>query len=745
MTKASLWHLTEDAARIPVRPIPDELVKVRIGSWPAEVASVRVERTIERGATTETALLPVRPVGSAGANRYWEVELGRFERGDRVRYSAVGDHDGREVRSPAWTFTVGARAKVMLLWHHHQPCYRDFGAGAAAGALQMPWVRLHALRDYLGMALRVVAVPGVEVVFNLTPSLVAQLAAYDDDLTDRALELTLTPAEALRDRDRDELLRTFFDADWHRQIFIHPRYHELFEARQKGRALDPPELRDLQMWFNLAWCCHELRTGEVELPGGETASVARFVAKGRDFTVDDITAMVAEQRKVLRAIVPLYRSLAAARRVELTTTPFYHPILPILIEPATATIDRHGATVPQGLSFEDDADIQVARAIAAHARWFGVTPGGMWPAEGAVSEAMLPILARHGVRWIATDQAVLARSGKWGYEVARPAVRHAVYRAEQGHARVAVFFRDTALSDAIGFSLHRREPEAAADELFDALVERARGLPADGDFVLTLALDGENAWGGYRDDGRPFLEALYRRLASSTELETTTGARFLAEHAVEGLPRVHELATASWIDEAGSRSGADLGTWIGEPEENAAWTLVADARRALATAGALRGTAYEALLAAEGSDWFWWFGDDQDSGRDDEFDGLFRGHVARAYQLAGRKVPDALGRGLAPPAAVWTFTRKLASIPRDRTLVIRTNCPGTVTWRLDGGEATRTLLRPTGGVLAGARRQQAAIGPFPAGRAVHFRFRCDPTECRCANGCIPDEQIVAIE
>ncbi len=743
MTAATLWHLTDDAARSPARPVPGELVTVRIGSWPAAVEDVRVALTVERGASSAREKRPARLVAGAGQNRYWEAELGRFDRGDRVTYEAMGNHEGHELRSQPWSFIAGARAKVALIWHHHQPWYLDLGAGAVAGALQMPWVRLHALRDYLGMALRVRAVPGIEVVFNLTPSLVAQLTAYDEGATDRALDLTLIPAEELDDGARDEILRTFFDADWHRQIFVHPRYRELFDAREAGRALSPQELRDLQMWFNLAWCCHELRTGDVELPGGQTASVARLVAKQRDFTLDDVTALVAEQREVLRAIVPLYRELAEAGHVELTTTPYCHPILPILLEPAAATVDRDGGAVPPGLFFADDAEAHVVRATRAHARWFGAPPLGVWPAEGAVSEAMLPVLARHGVKWIATDQAVLARSGQFGYEVAHPAIRHSVYRAGEGVARLAVFFRDTVLSDAIGFWLHRREPETAATDLVEALLERARGLPAEGEHVVTIALDGENAWGSYRDDGRPFLEALYRRLAASSELETTTCARFLVEHDVDDLPRVHRLATASWIDEAGSRAGAELGTWIGEPDENAAWAMVSEARGALAASGSLRGAAYESLLAAEGSDWFWWLGADQDSGRDDEFDRLHRRHLARAYQLAGLPAPD-LAIGVAPPIAVWTFTRKLGRIGRDQPLAIRTNCPGTLSWRVDDGEAVRAPLAPTGGVLAGSRRFQRVLGPFPGARVVRFRFRCNDEECHCAAGCVPDEQTVAI-
>lgn len=307
-----------------------------------------------------------------------------------------------------------------------------------------------------------------------------------------------------------------------------------------------------------------------------------------------------------------------------------------------------------------------------------------------------------------------------------------------------MFFRDTELSDAIGFWLNRREPEAAATELVGALVDRARGLPAEGDHVLAIALDGENAWGGYRDDGRPFLEALYRLLSASPELETTTCARFLVEHPVATLPRIHSLATASWIDEHGSRDGADLGTWIGEADENAAWSMVADARQALAAHGSLRGGAYEALLAAEGSDWFWWFGEDQDSGRDHEFDRLFRLHLTRAYELAGLRAPLELAADVGPPVALWTFTRKLRQIARDQRLVVRTNCRGALAWRVDDGEMVTARLVPSGGVLAGSRRFQTALGPFATGRLVHFRFRCGDEDCHCATGCVSDEQTVEV-
>jgi alpha-amylase/alpha-mannosidase (GH57 family) len=404
------------------------------------------------------------------------------------------------------------------------------------------------------------------------------------------------------------------------------------------------------MWASLAWFAIEYRRGAVALATGETVSVQRFVEQGASFDRRAIEDMIDEQYKLLRAVVAAHAAAAATGRVELVCNPYFHPILPLLIDSDAASLDRPAAALPPRFAYPADAEAQVARALAAHAGWFGAPPRGMWPAEGAVSPAAVAMLARHRLTWIATDQGVLARSGRWGYDVRRPEVLYTPWRVETDGGELAVFFRDRELSDAIGFGLQDEpDPEAAADAWLAMLRARADALPAAGDHVVTVILDGENPWGGYPDDGRPLLRALYRRLATAADLEMVTcsewidGApgRGLPPHPVADLPVVHDLFAGSWIDEDGSAPGVDHGTWIGEPEENQAWVLLAAAHRWLAQRAA-PDAAVEALLAAEGSDWLWWYGTDQSSPQDAVFAALFRDHLASVYRLCGAEPPAAL-------------------------------------------------------------------------------------------------------
>jgi alpha-amylase/alpha-mannosidase (GH57 family) len=216
-------------------------------------------------------------------------------------------------------------------------------------------------------------------------------------------------------------------------------------------ALDPG---DLQMWFNLAWFRLDFRTGEVALPSGEVVSVRRFVEQDRGYTHDDILAMVDQQFRIMRSIVPLHRVLEERGQIEVSSTPFFHPILPILFDSDRATIDLPGATHPPRSSYPEDANVQIDTAVEYHERTFGHRPRGMWPAEGAVAQFTVPYFARHGIGWIATDRQVLARSGRWGYPAEDPDVYCQPYRAVEGEDAVAVFFRDWWLSDQIGFHRH---------------------------------------------------------------------------------------------------------------------------------------------------------------------------------------------------------------------------------------------------------------------------------------------------
>lgn len=741
----NVWHLTPDAPREPRRVTPGCRVRLHIGTWPIAAGQEVVVEFVVTGADGCTAEARTRAAWTEnrGPNSYWTAWLGPFRDGDRVRYRAKGTAGADSTVTDWVSFPVGAAIHLAIVWHHHQPLYRDLSPGSD-GAYSLPWVRLHALRDYYGMAAIVAQHPEVHLTVNFSGVLLEQLQEYAEQRAwDRALRLTRRPAERLSSEDRRELITTFFDAHWHHQIYPHPRYRELFERRVKGRRFSDDDLTDLRMWFNLAWFASEFRAGVVQLPDGTSCSVQGFVEQQRGFGQRDIEAMLEEQWKIIRNIIPLHRVLQARGQVEISMTPFDHPILPLLFDTDQATLDRRGATRPPRFAHPEDAEAHVARATALYRALFGNASPGMWPAEGAVAASVVGLLARHGIRWIATDQGVLARSGRFGYRVEDANVLCQAYRVSDltAGSALSIVFRHHGLSDAIGFHYqHVVDPVEAARAFAQDVRAFAEGLESERDGLVTVILDGENAWGAYPGDGRPFLHAFYDSLARDSGIKTVTIAEYLdgstdrrvAAHPVAEQPRVHELFTGSWIDEASSEPGVDLGTWIGEPEENRAWALLGVVRDRLDKAGvtpASHPQAFRALYAAEASDWFWWFGEDHQSESDQAFDAMFRGHLRAACRLAGVEAPSDLERDIVPHRVIWSFTAPVARIHADDELVVTTNCPGEVEWSTDGWRTvTRVALAPSGGVMAGPSRHAVTLRPARAGMLT-FRFRCGHPGC----------------
>jgi alpha-amylase/alpha-mannosidase (GH57 family) len=643
------------------------------------------------------------------------------------------------------------RLFLALLWHQHQPCYGDFSRPDSGGCFPVPWVRLHSLRDYYSMAATVADFPGIHLTINLTPVLLRQIEDYvEREATDAALELTRTPTPDLTAAQREEIARAFFDADWHNEIYPHARYKEMFDKRGHGQPLDDRDITDLRMWFNLAWFAPEFQLGEVVLPDGTTASVQRFIGKAGDFTEHDIAAMIEEQFKIMRNVVAIHRRLQDAGQIEVSTTPFYHPILPLLHDSDLAILDRATSHLPQRFAHPEDAEAQTAAAVEFYTRLFGRSPSGMWPAEGAVGESIVSCFRKHDIRWIASDRGVLQRSGEWGYETHRPEMLAKAWRAGSGDPAecVSIFFRDTALSDDIGFRYGGMDPSHAVD-CFIARLKRNYLLGGSGERIVSIILDGENAWGSYQQAGRPFFAELYQRLSTDTDICTVTfdewlrgePQRGIAPHPITEQERVCKLAHASWIDECGSLPGNDLGTWIGEKDENAAWDLLREARTALSGGGVTPATnpqAFKALYAAEGSDWFWWYGDDQHCDAEPLFDDLFRRHLRAAYQLGGLEAPDSLDRHLVPHVVNWSFLDQAPRIsPRDR-LRFKAGCPGVLSWSVDdSGVSHEIALTPSGGVMAGLNIYTATLGPFDEGaRSIELQFQCG---CRPVCHCRPED------
>lgn len=759
-----VWHLTPETPRTPYHLNAGERATLRIGTYPIEPGhTVWVDVRVFSSRGERQDRVAARWLQNENNNSYWEAEIGPFADADRVLYRVHARHLTDEVQTPPAEFTVGPAIHLALLWHMHQPLYRDLSRTDPKGAYPVPWVRLHALRDYYAMAALVSEFPDVHLTINLVPVLLWQIDDYvERGATDAALELTLTPAEVLSGDERETLLSTFFTADWHHQIYPHSRYRALFEQRVRGEDFSVQDLRDLQMWFNLAWFGVEFRTAEVRLPDGATASVKRFVDQGERFTEADITAMMTEQYKILRNIVPLYRQLQDRGQIEVSTTPFYHPILPLLVDIDHATLDKEGTVLPERFVWPEDADAHVRLAVDDYTVRFGRPPAGMWPAEGAVGQHVISLFARHGIHWIASDQGVLVKSGRWGYQAENPDVLCRVYRAEDeadGDA-ISIFFRATGPSDAIGFQYGSAANEQVAAQEFVSRIKTrfASHVQDPTNRVISVILDGENAWGAYRDDGQPFLRALYATLAADPTLRTVTfreylegnPARHVRPHPHSDHPRVYDLFCGSWIDEAGSAPGVDLGTWIGEPEENRGWQLLQKAREFLAKTGVTPTSlpqAFAALYAAEGSDWFWWLGGDQDSGADADFDDYFRNHLKSVYWFLRQPAPTVLDQHIVPRTVIWSFTRQVATISTQDILTVRTNCAGTLRWWTDADRTLRSSpLQRRGGVMAGQCAYSLTLGPFASDvTEVVFAFVCNGCRCdRMALCCRGDEKRVAI-
>ena len=754
-----IWHLTPDAPRFPFFVSAGQHVNLQFGTWPIEGG----QRTwidyqvLHQDGTVHTGQVAGIWNFNREANSYWFLNFGPFADGDRVEYrlkrsSLAGSSDGG-----IFSFVVSPKLHLAILWHQHQPLYKDLRAKRPQGSYRFPWVRLHAIRDYYAMPALLEQHPEVHLTINLTPVLLKQLEDYTErGATDRAMELTLTPAALLSAAQREELLATFFEADWHTQIFSWPRYRALFEQRQGGRSFTVQDLTDLQMWFNLAWFGPEFQEGSVKLPDGGVASVLSCIAQGSGYSSGQITQMVHEQLKIMRNVVTIHRRLQDRGQIEISTSPFYHPILPLLADTDRATIDREGATHPTRFHRPEDAAAQVHQAVTFHQERFGHPPVGMWPAEGAVGQSVVSLFAEADVRWIATDRGVLAQSGQHGYNVQDPNILCQAYRAEDEQGRgVAIFFRDTVLSDKIGFHYQRyANSQKAAMDFLQELKERfAWQVDDPPNRIVSIILGGENAWGAYPQQARPFLHDLYAALAADPEIRTVTFREYLegnpsqqvSAHPIAELTKVYDLFQASWIDENGSRPGNDLGTWIGEPEENRAWDLLRETRdlldRVKATQERQR-KAFDALYAAEGSDWFWWFGEDQASDSDAEFDDLFRDHVKAVYRALRRKPPVQLDDAIVPHALIWTFARPIPSVRSGDRLSIRTNCPGVLIWTTSREEQwTTNEMILAGGVMASVHRFGLTLGPFaPSVQWVEFQFRCAHPGCCGTDPCCRAEK-----
>ena len=516
--------------------------------------------------------------------------------------------------------------KLALLWHMHQPDYEDL----ATGEHILPWVRLHAIKDYWGMVAMLESFPRVRVTFNLVPSLIRQIQAFADGRArDRHLDLGLKAADQLTPDESRWMIANGFHAPYDRMIGPYPRYAELHAYRMERRPFSPDDLRDLQVWHKLTWMDPDRLVADPRLIG--------LIEKGRGYREADKLLLRRVELELLAMVLPAYRDASARGQVELATSPYYHPILPLLCDSDSHQVANPGAPRPRKrFKRPDDARLQIERAIALHEATFGSRPSGMWPSEGSVSDEAVALIAAAGFIWIATDEDILARSLNLPIR-GRPDLLYRPYRI--GASGPVVLFRDHALSDRIGFTYQSWDAVAAAHDFVAHVRDAGRRFSeaAGGEVgTVSVILDGENAWEYYHGGGRPFLRALYQALSEADDIQTVTMAEAAAGPAVP-LPSIFP---GSWIN-------GDFYVWIGHRDDHRAWDQLSDARvvfdqRSSLVPSTARDRALEELLIAEGSDWFWWYGDDHSSDHDADFDDLFRRHLRNAYAALGAPIPEEL-------------------------------------------------------------------------------------------------------
>lgn len=508
---------------------------------------------------------------------------------------------------------------LAFIYHMHQPYYLNL----LTQETDMPWVRLHGCKDYLDMLQILEIYPQIRQTFNLVPSLIEQLEAYaNNTVKDKFFDLSLKPAKELSAQDKAFVLDNFFSINKDKVIAVHPRYYHLYLKKHSQTEFTAQDYLDLQVWYNLAWIDPLYR---------QNPELKRLMDKARFFTEEEKVLVLNKQTDIIRQILPAYKRSAQTSQIEITTTPFYHPILPLLYDTSIAKQANPKTVLPKiKFSWPQDAKSQIDKAVEFHASRFGSPPAGMWPSEESVSEHILPFIIQAGIQWIVTDEAILFKSLK--KKKRDPKILYQPYKIKRKNGELSIVFRDRNLSDIISFVYQAWKPEEAVADFMKHL-EHIHSAFKEEDFLVTVAMDGENAWEFYVNDGHDFLSSLYRQLSECPFVKTTTVKDYLSAHPPKS--EIKYLSPGSWIF-------GEFGKWIGNPHKVKGWEHLSIARKDLEEALVTMDTqnlerAMKQMQILEGSDWFWWFGEDHA-----DFDKLFKMHLSNLYTLINKSMPAAL-------------------------------------------------------------------------------------------------------
>lgn len=527
------------------------------------------------------------------------------------------------------------RLKIAFLWHQHQPYYK------IENEFVLPWVLFHGTKDYFDIPEVLKEFPKIKQTFNFAPSLNIQLEEYiSKNTVDVVQKLTLKKADELSKEDKELILKYFFSANFHNMIFPNKRYYELYQKAKANNynlnTFSTNEWRDLQVWFNLSWFGYF---------SSQRKLIKELKDKGSNFTEYDKQILINEQLEVLKLIVNQYKTLKKIGQIDISCSPFYHPILPLLINSRSALENLPNIKLPEpNFQYPEDANKQISDARDYFKKIFDFEVKGMWPSEGSISNDTLDIFIDNNIKWVASDESVLYNSLNSVNEL----LKYFPYKYKKEDKEIVIFFRDHNLSDKIGFQYSSwNEEDASTDFLYNLLTIRDTiinnlGIEALDETVVSIILDGENCWEYYRENGIPFLRSLYRKISENEYLETVTFSSIVENQPIKR--NLENISAGSWIN-------GNFSIWIGHNEDLIAWNFLSKARKEFERRKNqidinTYNEVYNSIMIAEGSDWFWWYGPEHPTDTKPIFDNIFRYYLKKVYNLMKIDYPKELDKPL---------------------------------------------------------------------------------------------------
>lgn len=537
------------------------------------------------------------------------------------------------------------KLSIAFYWHMHQPVYK---LNPNSDYL-MPWVRLHSVKDYLDMVLWAKKFDKLKLNFNFVPVLLDAIIDYaENGAHDIHSRLTVTPEGNLNHEDKIFILNNFFDANYQTMILTNEEYHRLYriiqsEGTENTDIFTNQEYSDIMALFNLAWIDPTFKTNNRELK--------KLCNKGKNYTLEDRIKIIEIQRDIIKKIIPTIKQLVKDDQIEITTSPYYHPILPILLDYKAIRKNADPNDELSNLKTELDAQIQIKDALDRVEEIVGKRPRGIWPSEQCVSSKSLDLMSKLGIEWSISDESILSNSINFefvhdfkGY-LADPYHLLKTYEYKTRNSNIKMIFRDATIHNLLNFEYSHHNPVATANDLYDRIkVIQSKILSSpDKNHLLTIAMDGENCWENYLEDGNPFLNTLYKLITEDETLETVLISDYI-EKTKEHKP-LNKIAP-------NSTANRNFKLWINEPVKDLAWTYLKRVRQDFSDFVKREPMhpniklARRELFICEGSDWFWWYGEPNYSGRDNLFDYIFRQHLKNIYKYFGLDTPKYLDEPL---------------------------------------------------------------------------------------------------